>query len=52
MAPPCIAVLLQKLVLPVKHIEMLTAVVIAPPLYAELLMKLLIQVNVSTVLSV
>ena len=51
MAPPCIAELLLKLLVPVKLKEMLLSAAIAPPLTcAEFLLKLLVPVKLKEML--
>ena len=50
-APPCIAVLLLKLLVPVKHADTRNTAKITPPLFAELLMKLVVPLKVRTPLS-
>ena len=47
MAPPCIAELLMKLLVPVKPNDVSTAARIAPPLFAALLIKMLVPLKVS-----
>ena len=47
MAPPCVALLLSKLLAPLKLTRALSEVWIAPPEYAELLMKLLVPLKLT-----
>ena len=52
MAPPCnVANLLWKVLIPVKHNNLLLDAQIAPPLFAELPVKLLVVLKVSVTLA-